>query len=159
MRPPAAQAQSQNPCVAALAAEGAVAMRATPARASKQGRFGADTQDIRELLQLSSAASQARASATAIVARPAADRDDNNIAILEDRGGDLILRANPFDLANTGLRFEPAGAGYGVTNTGAEFRPALGRTLALGDDDSVAQTIAFPFEFYGRRSSSTPTAT
>ena len=93
---------------------------------------------------------QARSSATATVARPAADRDENNIAILEDRG-DLILRANPFDLANTGLRFEPAGAGYAVTTTGAEFRPALGRTLTLGDDDSAAQTIAFPFEFYGRR--------
>ena len=94
---------------------------------------------------------QARSHATATGARPAADRDDNNIAILEDTNGDLILRANPFDLANTGLRFEPAGAGYAVTTTGAEFRAALGRTLTLGDDDSVAQTIAFPFEFYGRR--------
>jgi hypothetical protein len=132
--PMAAQAQSQNPCVAALVAEGATAMRAPPGREPKEGRFGADTQDIRELLQLSSVASQARSYATATGARPAADRDDNNIAILEDRGGDLILRANPFDLANTGLRFEPAGAGYAVAVTGAEFRAALGRALALGDD-------------------------
>ncbi|MDO8681601.1 MAG: hypothetical protein Q7R30_24080 [Acidobacteriota bacterium] len=149
--PTAALAQSPNPCVAALAAEGATAMRTPPFRAPKYGRFGADTRDIRDLLQLSAVSSQARSRATSTGARPAADRDDNNIAILEDNGGDLILRANPFDLANTGLRFEPAGAGYAVTITGAEFRAALGRTLTLGDDDSVAQTIAFPFEFYGRR--------
>ena len=124
-------------------------MRAPPGRAPKYGRFGADTRDIRDLLQLSAVSSQARSRAASTGARPAADRDENNIAILEDRG-DLILRANPFDLANTGLRFEPAGAGYAVTITGADFRAALGRTLTLGDDDSVAQTIAFPFQFYGR---------
>ncbi len=143
-------AQSQNPCVAALAAEGATPMRTPPGRTPKYGRFGADTRDIRDLLQLSSVASQARSHAATTGARPAADRDENNIAILEDNG-DLIVRPNPFDLANTGLRFEPAGAGYSVRTTGAEFRSALGRALTLGDDDSVAQTIAFPFEFYGRR--------
>ena len=148
--PMRASAQSQNPCVAALAAEGATAMRATPHREPKYGRFGADTRDIRDLLQLSSASAPARSRAATTGARPAADRDDNNIAILEDQG-DLILRANPFDLANSGLRFEPAGAGYAVTTTGAEFRATLGRTLALGDDDSVALTLAVPFEFYGRR--------
>ena len=144
-------AQSQNPCVAALAAEGAAVMRTPPARAPKYGRFGADTRDIRDLLQLSSAASQARSRATTTGARPAADRDDNHIAILEDNNGDLIIRANPFDLANSGLRFEPAGAGYAVSTTGAEFRAALGRRLTLGDDDSVAQTLASPFGLYGRR--------
>ena len=144
-------AQSPNPCAAALASEGVTVMRTPPDRALKHGRFGADTRDIRDLMRVSSAASQARSRATATGARPAADRDDNNIAILEDQQGDLILRANPFDLANTGLRFEPAGAGYAVTTTGAEFRAALGRRLALEDDDSVTQTIAFPFEFYGRR--------
>ena len=126
-------------------------MRTPPGRAPKYGRFGADTRDIRELLQLSSVAAQARSHAAATGARPAADRDDNNIAILEDRDGDLILRANPFDLANTGLRFEPAGGGYAVTTTGAEFRAALGRALTLGDDDSVRADDRAPFEFYGRR--------
>ena len=52
--PPPMLAQSQNPCVAALAAEGATAMRTPPGRAPKYGRFGADTRDIRDLLQLSS---------------------------------------------------------------------------------------------------------
>ena len=144
-------AQSQNPCVAALAAEGVAALRAPAARTPKYGRFGGDTRDIRDLLQLSSAASQARSRSTATAAGPMADRDENNIAILEDRDGDLIIRANPFDLANSGLRFEPAGAGYAVSTAAAEFRAALGRRLTLGDDDSVAQTLASPFEFYGRR--------
>ena len=143
-------AQSQNPCVAALAAEGATALRAAPGRAPKYGRYGADTRDIRDLLQLSSVAARERSHAATTGARPAADRDENHIAILEDSNGDLITRANPFDLANRGLRFEPAGAGYAVTSTGAEFRSALGRTLTLGDDDSVPQTMAFPFTFYGR---------
>jgi hypothetical protein len=124
----------------------------TPQRLeSKRGRFGADSRDIRDLLQLESVASQARSRAAANAARPTADRDDNNIAILEDQGGDLILRANPFDLANTGLRFEPAGAGYTVTSASAGFRTALGRSLVLGDDDSTAQVLASPFTFYGRR--------
>ena len=149
---PVALAQSQNPCAAALAAEPASAMRAPLARAPKYGRFGADTRDIRDLLhQHSAAASMGTARAAATGARPAADRDDNNIAILEDNNGDLIIRANPFDLANTGLRFEPAGSGYAVASTGAEFRASLGRALTLGDDDSVAQTMAAPFKFYGRR--------
>lgn len=149
--PMPALAQAANPCVAALATAGSLALPARPGLApAKQGRFGADTRDIRDLLQLSTMASQARTRATATVARPAASRDENNIAILEDQSGDLILRANTFDLANTGLRFEPAGAGYAVTTAGAEFRSSLGRSLPLGDDDSIAQTIAFPFEFYGR---------
>lgn len=144
-----ALAQSQDPCAAALAAEGATAMRTLPGRASKYGRFGADTRDVRDLLRFSAAASRSRAAAE--VARPTADRDENHIAILEDQGGELIARPNLFDLANTGLRFEPAERGYAVATTGADFRATLGRAVTLGDDDSSAQTITFPFEFYGRR--------
>lgn len=145
--PPATMAQSQDPCAGAMTS--AAAAR-EPER--KYGRFGADSRDIRDLLQQSSIASQARArTASSERARPLADRDDNHIAILEDNNGELITRANPFDLANTGLRFEPAGDGYRVSTTGAAFRGSLGRTVTLGDDDSAAQTLAFPFQFYGRR--------
>jgi hypothetical protein len=149
--PRPALAQSPDPCAAALAAEGVTAMRAPRSRASKYGRFGADTRDIRDLLSFSAAASQARSRTLSAVARPTADRDENNIAILEDNGGDLIIRPNLFDLANSGLRFTPAGGGYAVTATGADFRATLGRTVTLSDDDSAEQTIPFPFEFYGRR--------
>jgi len=146
-----ALAQSPDPCAAALAAEGATPMRTLPGRASKYGRFGADTRDVRDLLRSSAAASQARSRTAAAVARPAADRDENHIAILEDQDGELITRPNLFDLATTGLRFEPADRGYAVATTGADFRATLGGAVTLGDDDSSAQTIAFPFEFYGRR--------
>jgi hypothetical protein len=149
--PPAALAQSKDPCATALASDRATVMRAPADPARKYGRFGADARDIRDLVHLSNAASQARTREAAPErVRPAADRDENQIAILEDTNGELIIRPNPFDLANTGLRFDPAGSGYRVSTAGASFRSSLGRALTLGDDDSVEQAIAFPFTFYGR---------
>jgi hypothetical protein len=153
--------QAQDPCALALGQTSASTllgqgfsaqpMRTVPNRAAKYGRFGNDSRDVRDLLHLSSAASQARSRAATLRARPMADRDENNIAILEDNGGDLIIQPNPFDLSNTGMRFEPSGGSYVVTSTAADFRPSLGRGLRLNDDDSSASlTLAFPFDFYGR---------
>jgi hypothetical protein len=149
------QAQSANPCVAALSSDSASVQRAGLPREPKDGRFGSDTRDIRDLLQLSALATQIRAlDAAAGRARPAATArpaaDVNDIAVLEDNG-DLILRANPFDLANRGVRFEPSGDGYVVSAAGAEFRSALGRAITLGDDDTSTQTLTTPLSFYGRR--------
>lgn len=146
-------AQSQDPC-AAVTTSARLRMPDGRARERKYGRFGDDSRDIRDLIQRSSMAAQMRARAGAASiepVRPAADRDDNNIAILEDVNGELISRANPFDLANSGLRFEPANGGYAISTTGAAFRASLGQGVALGDDDSAAQTIAFPFQYYGRQ--------
>ena len=129
-------------------------MRQSDRRDAKYGPLGADDRDVRDLLQRSSESAQlrARTTATANAIRPLADRDENNIAILEDQNGDLIIPANPFDLANSGVRFEPAGAGYAVTGASAEFRTRLGNRLVLNDDDSsAAQTLAFAFDLYGRR--------
>lgn len=151
---PRVAAQSQDPCANATSAF-APAPMAGRDRDRKYGPFGADSRDIRDLLQLSSVAAQSRTRAAAAPrARPQSDRDENHIAILEDDNGDLINRANTFDLINSGLRFEPSGDGYRIGAVDAGFRGALGRALTLGDDDSVAQTLAFPFEFYGRRFSS-----
>jgi hypothetical protein len=146
-------AQSQDPCAAAVTSFAAARRQDPNARERKYGRFGNDSRDIRDLLHQSSVASQARARADAASAdrvQPAADRDDQHIAILEDAGGELITRPNPFDLNNSGLRFEPADGGYHISNAGAEFRGTLGRAVTLGDDDSMPQTIPFPFQFYGR---------
>jgi len=153
--PTSALAQAPNPCIAALAAEpsAVTTMRQAPGRERKYGPLGADERDVQELLQRSRSSAQALDRMTTMDARvrPLADRDENNIAILEDRDGDLIIPANRFDLANTGIRFEPAGAGYAVSSTTAAFRDQLGSRLALGDDDSTAsQTLAFPFQFYGQ---------
>ena len=147
------RAQSANPCVAALASESPSVQRAAVSRELKS-RFGADTRDIHDLLQLSALATQTRAldaadlrARPASTARPAADVND--IAVLEDNG-DLILRANPFDLANSGVRFEPNGSSYVVSAGGSEFRTPLGRAITLGDDDTATQTLAAPLTFYGR---------
>jgi len=147
------RAQSANPCVAALASESPSVQRAAVSRELKS-RFGADTRDIRDLLQLSALATQTRAldaadlrARPASTARPAADVND--IAVLEDNG-DLIQRANPFDLANSGVRFEPNGSSYVVSAAGSEFRTPLGRAITLGDDDTATQTLAAPLTFYGR---------
>jgi hypothetical protein len=147
-------AQSANPCVAALASESPSVQRAAVSREPKN-RFGPDTRDIRDLLQLSALATRTRAldaadgrPRPAATARPAADVND--IAVLEDNG-DLILRANPFDLANSGVRFEPNGGSYVVSAAGSEFRTPLGRAITLGDDDTSTQTLTTPLTFYGRR--------
>ncbi|HEX8029318.1 MAG TPA: hypothetical protein VF491_12680 [Vicinamibacterales bacterium] len=145
--PVPAHTQAQNPCVAAVGATPAVVRPARTAGRMKYGRFGNDTRDVRDLLHLSNAA-QARVKTAAI--RAEADRDENNIAILEDNG-ELITPPNLFDLANKGLRFSPGTGSYAVSNIPGDFRQRLGRQLTLGDDDSSAQTIDFPFDFYGKR--------
>ena len=152
---PGALAQSGDPCgAAAPKAAAPAASRSLEPRESKYGRYGADKRGIRGLLQLSSAAATLRARggvAGPAAVRPAASQDLNDIAILEDNG-DLIISANPFDLANRGLRFEPSGSGYSVTSVDAQFRSDLGRAVTLGDDDSsAAQPLGFSFPFYGRR--------
>jgi hypothetical protein len=148
------RAQSANPCVAALASESPSVQRAAATREPKS-RFGADTRDIRDLLQLTALAAQTRArDAADLRARPAATArpaaDVNDIAVLEDTG-DLILRANPFDLANSGVRFEPNGGSYIVSAASSEFRTPLGRAVTLGDDDTATQALPAPLTFYGRR--------
>src|SRR6478752_7939592 len=130
-----AQTQVLNPCIAAL---GSVPAQVRPARTPerlKYGRFGNDTRDVRDLLHFSNAA-QTRVKTEAV--KPAADRDEDNIAILDDTG-DLITAPNAFDLANRGLRFVPGTASYAVSTISGEFRSTLGRALTLGDDDSTPQ--------------------
>ena len=149
------QAQAANPCIAALAAPDLPAVSAARAREPKYGRFGADDRDIRDLLQQSAVAATIRnreaapeRARAAAVSRPAADVND--IAVLEDNG-DLIIRANPFDLANRGLRFEPSAGGYTVSAGSAEFRAPLGRALTLGDDESTTQSLTAPLTVFGRQ--------
>src|SRR5688500_10762857 len=86
---PGTLAQAADPCGAKAAAPAAI--RPLEPRESKLGRYGADKRGIRGLLQLSSAAATLRARhgvAGPAVVRPAASQDLNDIAILEDNGGD-----------------------------------------------------------------------
>ena len=143
--------QAENPCATALA-DVPIRVARAAAAPEKVGHFGNDSRDVRDLLHLSSAANARRAGRAAATVRAMADRDDNQIAILEDRNGDLVIQANSFDLANSGLRFEPSGDSYSIARAGAEFRAPLGQALQLGDDASTASTtIPFSFPFFGRR--------
>src|SRR5215204_4409166 len=92
--PVPARTQAQNPCIAALALATAPVRPARAVQRLKYGRFGNDTRDVRDLLHSSNAA-RARVKIQAVT--PAADRDENNIAILDDTG-DLITAPNLFDL-------------------------------------------------------------
>jgi hypothetical protein len=77
-------------------------------------------------------------------------QDVGDVAVVQDQG-DVILRANAFDLRNVGLRFTRNGAGgYDVSRVDGSFRSGLGSALRLGDDDSAGQTLAFAFPFFGR---------
>ena len=74
-----------------------------------------------------------------------------DIAIVED-AGDLLIRANRFDLHDSGLRFAPTGtAAYTATRISYGFRQPLGSRLVLGDDDSREDTLLFEFSFFGQR--------
>jgi hypothetical protein len=150
--PVPALTQSQHPCAAALADVPIRVSRAAAELPAKYGQLGNDSRDVRDLLHLSSAASaQRRVRATGAVVRPMADRDENNIAILEDNG-DLVIQPNSFDLTNSGVRFDPSGIGYSVARAGGDFRTPLGQALSLGDDASTPSTaIPFSFDFFGRR--------
>ena len=81
---------------------------------------------------------------------PAHAADIGEVAVVQDEG-DLVLPPNTIDLANTGLRFMPNGAGgYDVRRIDGSFRATLGSRVTLEDDDSVAAAVPFGFSFYGR---------
>ncbi|MBE3075736.1 MAG: hypothetical protein IMZ75_12480, partial [Actinobacteria bacterium] len=81
---------------------------------------------------------------------PANAIDIGEVAVVQDEG-DLVLPPNIIDLANSGLRFAPNGAGgYDVRRIDGTFRSALGSRVTLEDDDSVAVAVPFGFSFYGR---------
>jgi hypothetical protein len=134
-----------NPCASALAAEGGVSASSTRL-ASKRDGLGRDKRDAAELLALHRLPRGAGVGARAGTA--AAERV-GDIAVIDDDGS-LVIPPNPFDLGGSSLRFEPNGqGGYDVRPASGPFRADLGRRVALGDDDSSAQAIAFAFPFYG----------
>lgn len=75
--------------------------------------------------------------------------DVGDIAVLQD-AGDLMVLANPLDLADVALRLAPNGGGYDVVRDRYGFREPLGTPLELTDDDSRAVTLPFAFPFYGQ---------
>ncbi|MBM3735634.1 MAG: hypothetical protein FJW39_07590 [Acidobacteria bacterium] len=86
-----------------------------------------------------------------------ANRDEGNIAVLED-AGDLITRRNPFNLNRRKLTFTPAGpeaTAYSYALADADYDDAAatdGDQLAgLDDDDTREVALGMEFPFYGKK--------
>ena len=79
-----------------------------------------------------------------------ATRLDGNILILDDSDG-VVARRNPFNLLSRSVTFTPSAAGYRFsTGTPAVDTANPGAALnGLGDDDTRAVDLPFPFPFYG----------
>lgn len=77
------------------------------------------------------------------------DHDEAQVAVLQDRG-DLVIRRNPFDLDNTGLRFVPnAAGGYDVSRLGLGL-DAPGTPLGIPSGGSRPLDLPFAFPFFGQ---------
>lgn len=80
--------------------------------------------------------------------------DSGEIAIIEDSGG-VAARRNPFDLDHRTVQFLPANldaSQYRVQISAASYdaaAAAAGSPIPLGDDDSAAVNLPFPFLFFG----------
>lgn len=76
----------------------------------------------------------------------AADRDDQDIAVLHDQGA-LLSRA--FNLDRKSFEFRPTAAGsYEIVRVPSVFETDLGSRLELTDDSSQAVNLPFAFPFY-----------
>jgi hypothetical protein len=79
----------------------------------------------------------------------AEDRDEADVAVLEDRG-DLVVARNPFDLEQAGVRLAPnAAGGYDPARVSLPLQGG-GVPLGLGNDDWRVVTLPYDFPFYGR---------
>lgn len=75
--------------------------------------------------------------------------DVGEIAVIQD-AGDLMIKPNPVDLGDVGLRFTVnAGGGYNVSAVSYGFRQPLGSSVTLADDASRDFAMPFAFSFFG----------
>lgn len=76
-------------------------------------------------------------------------QDVGEIAVLQD-AGDLMIKSNPVDLSDVGLRLTPnAGGGYDVSTISYGFRQPLGTSITLADDATREVALPFAFSFFG----------
>jgi hypothetical protein len=102
----------------------------------------------RELLALHGYWTQAAGLDAAALAP--SDRDQDDVAILEDRG-DLVAHRNLFDLDAAAVRLSPnASGGFDVARLSLPVEPP-GTDLGLGADDARAVDLRFDFPFFGAR--------
>ena len=140
-----------NPCATASfeTGEPGNAIAVNPAAGRKRQRDHSDSPVNVAQLFWTHQAARAQALTSALDAGLPVDNEDiGEIAVLQDVG-DLIVRANPFDLSDVALRFTPNGSGYNLTRADGTFRTTLGTRLVLEDDDTSGFDLPFTFNFYG----------
>ena len=150
--PPSSPPVVTNPCAAASVETGDISsgLDVNPAAGRKRGP-GASRDPRVDAPQLLWTHQAARAQGLTLALDadlPVNNQDIGEIAVLQDNG-DLIVRANAFDLSDVALRFTPNGSGYDLTRADAAFRTTLGTRLVLDDDDTSSFDLPFTFNFYG----------
>ncbi|MBI1746380.1 MAG: hypothetical protein HYR55_07305 [Acidobacteria bacterium] len=78
-----------------------------------------------------------------------ADRDVNDVAVIED-DGTIILAPNNFDFPNRTIRFSPTPNGYNLTHITPTFDGNFGTPARMRDDDTRNIPLGFTFPFYNR---------
>ena len=150
--PPSNPPVNTNPCAAASLEDGDIsALELNTGAGRKRGPgFNRDPRVAVPQLFWTHQAARAQGLTQALDAGLPVDNEDvGEIAVLQD-SGDLIVRANAFDLSDVALRFIPnGGGGYDLTRADGAFRSPLGTRLVLEDDDSSAFDVPFTFAFYG----------
>ena len=129
---------------------GAPAPGIPPASAVRPG-CGSESGSAPGFLALHGYAAQLRASAGPPSFTSEPDRDEAQIAVLQDRG-DLVIRRNPFDLDNTGLRFTANAAGGYDASRLVVGVSAPGPDLGIPSGGSRPLDLPFAFPFFGRSS-------
>jgi hypothetical protein len=140
----------QNPCATASVEDAELAARAGQEDRPVRDKTRIDGSTRWRVLEDLYAHRAAALRGQAVTVPEPHNADIGQIAVLQDQG-DLVVRANVFDLAGVGLRFSRnGGGGYDVSKIDANFRSALGTRVTLSDDDSRAATVPFNFQFYGQ---------
>ena len=144
------RAQSDDPCATATTTTtSARTSSSIGSTGEKQGRHDDRWRHLDSLWAHRAAVAQQRVS-TRSTDRSGA-QDVGEVAVLQDTG-DIMMKANPLDIGDVGLRLAAnAAGGFDVSRIAYAFRQPLGSRLTLGDDDASGVTLPFEFPFFGQR--------
>ena len=151
--PGTVRAQSADPCAGvvsstSLATSGSVTQAGSPT-AVKANPLDHDDRwsHLDSLWAHRAAVAHGRVGPRSIGVRSA--QDVGEIAVLQD-GGDLMIKPNPVDLSDVGLRLRPnAAGGYDISSISYGFRQPLGTSITLADDATREMVLPFAFTFFG----------
>jgi hypothetical protein len=145
------RAQSDDPCASVTATAASARPRsATGPGAAKSAPGHDDRWRHLDALWAHRAALAQKRVAPQSSNQARAQGDVGDIAVLQD-AGDMVMRANPLDVGDVGLRLTAnAAGGFDVSRIAYGFRQPLGNRLTLADDDASDVALSFAFPFFGR---------